>query len=210
MVRWSLRATRTIPQPESLEECQCQGLARPRGDNETSSQSRVGPPQCFETILIASFAILGRRSETKTLGSRLMETRRGRNPCSARDTWDCVTNLEQRPWLSRIGRIWVNSRAPESLLLFFFFLFFSFPLDRFSSRLSILDGSLNYFIRCPVTTMVNVTWKLFDELANLGDEKEEGRRISRRRLHAWWKFLVVGERGIALTIRQRSGEASEF
>lgn len=86
MVRWSLRATRTIPQPESLEECQCQGLARPRGDNETSSQSRVGPPQCFETILIASFAILGRRSETKTLGSRLMETRRGRNPCSARDT----------------------------------------------------------------------------------------------------------------------------
>ena len=51
---------------QSLEECQCQGLARPRGDNETSSQSRVGPPQCFETILIAPFTILDRRSETKT------------------------------------------------------------------------------------------------------------------------------------------------
>lgn len=69
MVRWSLRATRTIPQPESLEECQCQGLARPRGDNETSSQSRVGPPQCFETILIASFAILGRSFRKRKLSA---------------------------------------------------------------------------------------------------------------------------------------------
>ena len=65
MVRWSLRATRTIPQPEP-RGMSVSGPRSARGDNETSSQSRVGPPQCFETILIAPFTILDRRSETKT------------------------------------------------------------------------------------------------------------------------------------------------